>query len=74
MASTTVLAAVSELAETYHTDAEVINLSNEFYMLFMGLSPLQWGPLAQLYGKTWVYFCPTSLHSTVDSTLVSMCT
>ncbi|EON61795.1 hypothetical protein W97_01012 [Coniosporium apollinis CBS 100218] len=40
IASTTVLAAVPELAETYHTDAEVINLSNEFYIVFMGLSPL----------------------------------
>ncbi|KAJ9666119.1 hypothetical protein H2201_003797 [Coniosporium apollinis] len=45
MASTTVLAAVPELVEMYHTDAEVINLSNAFYMLFMDLSPLQRGRL-----------------------------
>ncbi|KAK6607862.1 hypothetical protein H4I96_04097 [Botrytis cinerea] len=38
--STTVLAAVPEVANTYNSTGTIINLSNALYMLFMGLSPL----------------------------------
>jgi MFS family permease len=31
-------------------------LSNALYMLFMGLSPAFWGPLAQVYGRRNVCF------------------
>lgn len=54
ISSTTVLAAVPEVAETYHCDGSIINLSNAFYMLFMGISPMFWGPLGQVYGRRWV--------------------
>jgi MFS family permease len=54
ISSTTVLAAVPEVASTYGSTGTVINLSNALYMLFMGLSPCFWGPLSQVYGRRWV--------------------
>lgn len=51
ISSTSVLAATPEVAAEYHTTGSIINLSNAFYMLFMGLSPLFWGPLSQVYGR-----------------------
>ncbi|TLD10115.1 hypothetical protein PgNI_05943, partial [Pyricularia grisea] len=51
MASTTVLSAVPEVAAEYDTTGTIINLSNALYMLFMGLSPMFWGPLSQVYGR-----------------------
>ncbi|KAI9836238.1 MAG: hypothetical protein M1819_001575 [Sarea resinae] len=51
ISSTTVLSAVPEVAETFHTDGTTITTSNALYMLFMGLSPLLWGPLSQVYGR-----------------------
>lgn len=54
ISSTTVLAAVPEVAETYKSTGTIINLSNALYMLFMGVSPLFWGPLSQVYGRRWV--------------------
>ena len=53
MASTTVLAAVPEVASTYNTNGTIINVSNAIYMLFMGLSPMFWGPIGQVYGRRW---------------------
>lgn len=49
--STSVLAATPEVAAEFSTTGSIINLSNAFYMLFMGLSPLFWGPLSQVYGR-----------------------
>lgn len=54
ISSTTVLAAVPEVAETFNTTGTIINLSNALYMVFMGLSPVFWGPLGQCYGRRWV--------------------
>lgn len=51
ISSTTILAAVPEVAQTYASTGSIINLSNALYMLFMGLSPCFWGPLAQVYGR-----------------------
>lgn len=51
ISSTTVLSAVPEVAAEYQTTGTVINLSNALYMLFMGLSPMFWGPLSQVYGR-----------------------
>ncbi|KAF4556744.1 MFS antiporter-like protein 1 [Elsinoe fawcettii] len=53
VSSTTVLAAVPEVASTYNTTGTIINLSNALYQLFMGLSPIFWGPLGQAYGRRW---------------------
>lgn len=53
ISSTTVLAAVPEVAAEYNTTGTIINLSNALYMLFMGLSPVFWGPIGLVYGRRW---------------------
>jgi hypothetical protein len=54
VSSTTVLSAVPEVAETYHCDGSIINVSNALYMLFMGISPCFYGPFGNIYGRRWV--------------------
>ena len=54
LSSTTVLSAVPEVASEYATTGSIINLSNALYMIFMGISPLFWGPFSQVYGRRWV--------------------
>ncbi|ORY68767.1 major facilitator superfamily domain-containing protein [Pseudomassariella vexata] len=54
ISSTTVLAAVPEVAAEYNTTGIIINLSNAIYMLCMGISPMIWGPISQVYGRRWV--------------------
>lgn len=51
ISSTAILAAIPEVTATYNTTSSIIGLSNAMYMLFMGLSPCFWGPLAQVYGR-----------------------
>ena len=51
ISSTTVLAATPEVAAEFGTTGAVINLSNAMYMLWMGISPVVWGPLSQVYGR-----------------------
>jgi MFS family permease len=51
MSSTTILAATPEVAETYRTTGSIINVSNAGYMAFMGLSPILWGPMSQVFGR-----------------------
>jgi hypothetical protein len=51
ISSTAVLAAIPEVADTYKTSGSIINLSNALYLVFMGLSPVFWGPLGQVYGR-----------------------
>ncbi|KAF2810799.1 MFS general substrate transporter [Mytilinidion resinicola] len=51
ISSTTVLSAVPEVAATYNCDGAIINLSNAIYVLFMGLSPMFWGPVCTVYGR-----------------------
>lgn len=53
ISSTSILAASPEVVSTYHTTGTIFNISNALYMLFMGLSPLVWGPLGQTYGRKW---------------------
>ncbi|KAH7046703.1 major facilitator superfamily domain-containing protein [Macrophomina phaseolina] len=53
ISSTTILAAIPEVAETYASDGTTINISNALYMLFMGISPMFWGPIGQVYGRRW---------------------
>jgi hypothetical protein len=54
ISSTTILSAVPEVAAEYHTTGSIINLSNGLYLIFMGLSPMFWGPMGQVYGRRWV--------------------
>jgi hypothetical protein len=58
ISSTAVLSAVPEVAAEYNTSGSVINLSNALYLVFMGLSPVFWGPLGQVYGRRIVGLIP----------------
>lgn len=51
VSSTSILAAVPEVAKTFNTTGSVINASNAVYMLFMGLAATFWGPLSQVWGR-----------------------
>ncbi|KAF2973490.1 hypothetical protein GQX73_g207 [Xylaria multiplex] len=51
ISSTSVLAATPEVAGEYSTTGSIVNLVNALYLLFMGLSPIIWGPLSQVYGR-----------------------
>ncbi|ETI25512.1 hypothetical protein G647_02285 [Cladophialophora carrionii CBS 160.54] len=53
ISSTTILAAIPEVAATYNTSGSIINLSNALYLIFMGLSPTLWGPISTIYGRRW---------------------
>ncbi|KAF2462437.1 major facilitator superfamily domain-containing protein [Lineolata rhizophorae] len=63
MASTSVLAAIPEIADTYNTNGSIINVSNALYLAFMGLAPLVWGPLGQVYGRRWVCISTAALYT-----------
>ncbi|KAL5434350.1 hypothetical protein PMIN07_010823 [Paraphaeosphaeria minitans] len=63
ISSTTVLAAVPEVAETFHCDGSIINLSNAMYMLFMGISPCFYGPIGTIYGRKWVSVISATLFT-----------
>lgn len=49
--STSVLAATPEVAKTFGTTGSIINISNAAYMVFMGLSPIVWGPMSHVFGR-----------------------
>lgn len=51
VSSTSVLSATPEVASEYHTTGSVINASNAGYMAFMGVSPIIWGPMSQVFGR-----------------------
>lgn len=51
LSSTSILAAVPEVAKTYHTTGSIINVSNAAYMALMGVSPVVWGPMSQVFGR-----------------------
>lgn len=51
ISSTSILAATPEVAAEFHTTGSVINASNAGYMAFMGLSPIFWGPMSQVFGR-----------------------
>ena len=51
ISSTTILAAIPEVAAEYHTTGSIIDVSNALYMVFMGISPIVWGPMSQVFGR-----------------------
>jgi multidrug resistance protein len=61
ISSTTILAAVPEVASTFNTSGSIINLSNAMYMICMGLSPCLWGPISTIYGRRWPSIISASL-------------
>ncbi len=56
ISSTAVLSAVPEVAATYSTSGPIINVTNALYLVFMGLSPVFWGRIGQVYGRRIVRF------------------
>lgn len=57
VSSTSILAATPEVAAEYDTTGSVINLSNSAYMALMGVSPIVWGPMSQVFGRR-IVSCP----------------
>lgn len=51
ISSTSILAAIPEVAKTYNTTGSVINASNALYMAFMGIAAPFWGPFSQVWGR-----------------------
>jgi Arabinose efflux permease len=51
ISSTSILAAMPEVAKTYNTTGSVINASNALYMAFMGIAAPFWGPFSQVWGR-----------------------
>ncbi|KAK0390627.1 hypothetical protein NLU13_0131 [Sarocladium strictum] len=59
--STAVLVAVPEVADTFNSTGVVINISNALFFVFMAISPLFWGPLAQSVGRRPVFIAASVL-------------
>ncbi|KAF3760816.1 hypothetical protein M406DRAFT_63954 [Cryphonectria parasitica EP155] len=51
ISSTTVLSATPEVAAEFHTTGSVVDVTNALYMLFMGISPIVWGPFSEVWGR-----------------------
>lgn len=51
MSTTSILAAVPEVVETFDTSTTVINTSNALYLVVIGLSCCFWGPMADTFGR-----------------------
>lgn len=51
ISSTSTLSATPEIAAEFHTTGPIINVSSALYILMMGLSPMVWGPLSQVFGR-----------------------
>jgi multidrug resistance protein len=62
IASTAVLVAIPEVAATFQTTGVIINVSNGLFFVFMALSPIFWGPLAQTsFGRRNVFIVSSIL-------------
>lgn len=53
ISSTSILSASPEVVATFNTTGTIFGISNALYLLFMGLSPLLYGPLGSTYGRRW---------------------
>lgn len=51
ISSTTVLSATPEVAAEFRTTGSVVDVTNALYMLFMGISPIVWGPFSEVWGR-----------------------
>lgn len=77
ISSTSVLAATPEVAEEYGTTGSIVNITNAIYMLMMGISPIVWGPLSEVYGRrmisqiTSVLFCACSIGTALAPNLAA---
>lgn len=59
--STAILVAVPEVASTYNTSGVLINISNALFFVFMAISPIFWGPLAQSVGRRPVFIAASAM-------------
>ena len=59
--STAVLVAVPEVAATFDSTGVIINVSNALFFVFMAISPLFWGPMAQSIGRRPVFIASSVL-------------
>jgi MFS family permease len=77
ISSTSVLAATPEVAAEYGTTGSIVNVTNAIYMLMMGISPIVWGPLSEVYGRrpvsqvTAVLFCACSIGTALAPNLAA---
>ena len=77
ISSTSVLAATPEVAAEYGTTGSIVNVTNAIYMLMMGISPIVWGPLSEVYGRkrisqiTAVLFCACSIGTALGPNLAA---
>ena len=77
ISSTMVLPAVPDIAAQFHSTGTIVNLSNALYLIGMGISPMFWGPLGQVYGRRWVcvvcgwLFTAFSVGTALSPSLVS---
>lgn len=51
ISSTTVLSATPEVAAEFHTTGSIVGVTNALYLLFMGISPIVWGPFSEVWGR-----------------------
>lgn len=61
ISSTTVLPAVPNVAAEFGTTGSVINISNALFLFSMGLSPIVWSPLSEVYGRRNITIVTASL-------------
>jgi MFS family permease len=46
-----IVAATPEVAADYDSNGTILGIVNAIYMLMMGISPMFWGPLSEMYGR-----------------------
>lgn len=51
ISSTTVLSATPEIAAEFSTTGSIVDVTNALYLLFMGISPIVWGPFSEVWGR-----------------------
>lgn len=57
ISSTTVLSATPEVAAEFRTTGSIVDVTNALYLLFMGISPIVWGPFSEVWGRKVVRRC-----------------
>ncbi|KAK7418018.1 hypothetical protein QQZ08_011415 [Neonectria magnoliae] len=55
ISSTALLVAIPEIAVAFETTSVIINISNALFFVFMAISPIVWGPLANCFGRRWIF-------------------
>ncbi|KAH8893365.1 MFS general substrate transporter [Thozetella sp. PMI_491] len=77
ISSTSVLSATPEVSAEFNTTGTIINLANALYLIMMGLSPIVWGPLCEVFGRQpinricSVIFCGASIGTALAPNLAA---